>query len=95
MKFLEKPEAQPDLPLASHERPGEGEGTFAPPSTTHPEPCAEKASHDDVSVEFDPANSVDSALAPSLYIQNRPPHVQKNIWGRGRKTKNRAKKWNL
>ena len=68
MKFLEKPVAQLDLPLASHKRSGEGEGIFAPPSTTHPEPCAKKASHDDVSLEFDPANGVDSARAPSLSL---------------------------
>ena len=68
MKFLEKPEVQSDLPLASHKRSGDGEGTPAPPSTTRPEPCAGKASHDVISLQFDPAHIVDSAMAPSLSL---------------------------
>ena len=65
MKFLEKPEAQSDLPLASHEKSGEDEGTLAPPSIPRPEPCAWKASQDFTSLQSDTAHT-DTAMAPSL-----------------------------
>ena len=92
LKFLEKPEAQPDLPLASHKRSGEGEGIFAPPSTTHPEPCAKKASHYDVSVEFDSANGVDSGLAPPLSLHTeQATSCTENHMGEGEKDEEQGK----
>ena len=93
MKFLEKPEAQPDLPLASHERSGEGEGIFAPPFTTHPEPCAEEASHDDVSLEFDPTHGAKSARAPSLslHTEQTTSCTENAQMGEGEKDKKKSK----
>ena len=68
MKFLEKPEAQSDLPLASHEKSGVGEGTIAPPSIPRPEPCARKASQDFTSLQSDTAHTANSAIAPPLSL---------------------------
>jgi len=64
MKFLEKPEAQSDLPLPSHERSGDSEGTRAPPFIAHPEPCPGKEFRKGMSLQFDTA---DTAIPPPLF----------------------------
>ena len=74
MKFLEKPEAQSDLPLASHEKSGEDEGTLAPPFIPRPETCVWEASQDfasmqsDTALQSDTAHTANSAIAPPLSL---------------------------
>ena len=65
MKFLDKPEAQSDLPPASHEISGEGEETPAPPLFPSLETCAREASQDLTSLQPDTTH-VDTAMTPSL-----------------------------
>ena len=59
MKFLEKPEAQSNLPLLSHEKLGDSEGISAPPFVAHPNPCLGKELSKEVGLECDTAHITD------------------------------------
>ena len=71
MKFLEKPEAQSNLPLLSHEKLGDSEGISAPPFVAHPNPCLGKELSKEVGLECDTAHITpgfhDAAISPSLH----------------------------
>ena len=71
MKFLEKPEAQSNLPLLSHEKLGDSEGISAPPFIVHPKPCLRKELSKEVGLECDTAHITpgfhDAAISPSLH----------------------------
>ena len=67
MKFLEKPEAQSNLPLLSHKKLGDSEGTSAPPFIAHPKPCPGKEFCKDVGLQSDTAHIADTAIPPPLF----------------------------
>ena len=68
MKFLDKPEVQPNSPLLSHEKLGDSEGTPAPPFVAHPNPCFGKVLSKEVELECDTTPGFhDTAISPSLH----------------------------
>ena len=68
MKFLDKPEVQPNSPLLSHEKLGDSEGTPAPPLVAHPKPCFGKVLSKEVESECDTTPGFhDTAISPSLH----------------------------
>ena len=69
MKFLDKPEVQPNSPLLSHEKLGDSEGTPAPPPlVAHPKPCFGKVLSKEIESECDTTPEFhDTAISPSLH----------------------------
>ena len=69
MKFLDKPEVQPNSPLLSHEKLGDSEGTPTPaPLVAHPKPCFGKVLSKEIESECDTTPEFhDTAISPSLH----------------------------
>ena len=85
MKFLDKPEVQPNSPLLSHEKLGDSEGTSAPPFVAHPSPCFGKVLSKEVDLECDTAH-----ITPGFQL------FLPLFTGRGvSEKKSRVKKWIL